>query len=147
MTDYDKIQKILNDFHCDPLYGGHCDQKKLYAKILSKYYWKNMTKDIAKFVRNCDPCKLNKHTIKTKEQLILTETPQKPFDEVQIDTVGPLPRSIFGNQYVITILCNLTKYLIIVAVPEKSAKQIAKALFEECIIYGPIGSILTDMGT
>lgn len=88
---------LIKTFHTDPLIGGHCGQKRLYAKLRSHYYWKNMPKYISKFVKTCELCKLNKIKPHTREPMVITETPAKPFDMVQIDTIGPLAKSNDGN--------------------------------------------------
>jgi len=107
-----------------------------------------MTKDVRQYVKNCDQCNKNKSGKNFKEPLIKTTTPEKAFDRVQIDTIGPLPKSASQNEYALTIVCELTKFLIIVAVPNKSAKTVAKAIVENCIlIYGPVKEIITDNGT
>lgn len=146
----DSVQEklsILKKIHNDPMYGGHTGQKKLYAKLRQNYYWKHMTKDIAKFVRECENCKLNKHQPYTKEQMIITETPEKPFNSLIIDLIGPLTASN-GKLYVVTIICDLTKYLICIPIVDKSAKEVARAIFEKFIlVYGPMKNIRTDRGT
>lgn len=46
------------------------------------------------------------------------------------------------------MICDLTKYLVTAPMADKSAKQVAKAIFEHFIlIYGPLKEILTDRGT
>lgn len=87
VTEESKKLEILKTFHLDPLFGGHNGQKKLYAKLRNKFYWRNMTKDISKFVRQCENCKKNKHRRKTREEMVITETPLKPFDTLIIDTI------------------------------------------------------------
>ena len=67
-------------YHNDPILRGHCGQKKLYAKLKTKYYWKKMTRDIAKFGRNCEKCILNKVKPQNIEKLVLTPTPTCVFD-------------------------------------------------------------------
>ena len=144
----DEKEKLLNQFHNDPLTGGHCGQKKLLKKLQAGYYWKHMSKDVSTFVKNCELCKLNKVKIGNKEPMSITETPQKPFDLVIVDTVGPLPISNNGYKYILTIVCDLTKYLILIPLIDKSANSVAKALFENCILtFGPMKEIRTDMGT
>lgn len=139
--------EILEKFHNDPVYGGHTGQKKLYAKLRQNFYWKGMTKDIAKYVRNCKNCKLNKHAQYTKEEMVITETPEKPFDSVIIDLIGLLTATS-GKLYVITIICDLTKYLVCVTSTDKTAKTVAKAILEKFVlVYGPMKNIRTDRGT
>lgn len=80
--------------------------------------------------------------------MTLTPTPQQPFDIVLIDTIGPLPKSEEGNEYAVTLICDFTKYLVALPIPDKHSKTVAKAIFETHILtYGPMRTIVTDMGT
>lgn len=64
------------------------------------------------------------------------------------DTVGPLLKSNNGNQYILTIIFDLSKYLITVPLSDKSAKSVACAIFENFIlIHGPMKSMRSDLGT
>lgn len=46
------------------------------------------------------------------------------------------------------MICDLTKYLVCAPTPDKSAREVAKAIFESFIlIYGPMKEIRTDRGT
>lgn len=51
-------------------------------QVRGNYYWKLMTKDIASFISKCENCSINKHKIHTKEAMVISETPAKPFDLV-----------------------------------------------------------------
>ena len=84
VTDTNEKQKLMNVYHNDPLIGGHCGRRKLYAKLRTKYFWKNMSKDTAIFVKNCSKCNVNKVRPGNKEELVLTPTPIKPFDIVVV---------------------------------------------------------------
>ena len=55
------------------------------------------------------------------------------LDTVYADTIGSFPRSILGNEYAITLICDLTKYLVTVQIPDKSAKTGANAIFENFV--------------
>lgn len=91
---------------------------------------------------------MTKVSIRNKEPLTLTKTPQKPFDVIVIDTIGPLTTSNYGNKYAVTMICDLSKYLVIIPIPNKEANTVAKAIFTHFIlIYGLIKRILTDLGT
>lgn len=143
----DKLS-ILEKFHTDELHGGHCGQKRLYAKLRESYYWPQMTRDIAKFVKNCHICKLTKPGPKTRQELSLTDTPIQPLDIVQIDTIGPMQKSNSGFQYAVTIIDELSKFLVIIPTIDKSAKTVARAIFENFVLrYGAMRTIKTDRGT
>lgn len=142
------INEIIKRNHDNPFYGGHFGQKKLLEKIKTRYKWKNMAKDVAQYTKNCEKCKLNKIQSHTREPMKITETPQSPFDIVIIDTIGPLPKTEAGHEYAVTIICDLSKYLIMVPITDKTANSVAKAIFENVIlIFGPIINIRTDRGT
>lgn len=140
--------RLLKTYHDDPIFGGHVGQKRLYCKLKSNYYWENMYRDVSKFVKNCEKCKINKPKTKNIEPLQITNTPQKSFDIVVVDTIGPFKKTINGNQYAVTLICDLSKYLILIPIPNKESETVAKAIFEHCIlIYGPMRTILSDRGT
>lgn len=141
-------KKILEKFHSDPLYGGHIGIKRMLAKIKSKFTWKNMTKDITKHVKNCESCQINKSFIKTKEKLTITTTAQTCFDLIAIDTIGPLPKTENNFEYAVTVVCELSKYVIAIPIENKKAHTVAKAIVENVfLIYGPARRVLTDCGT
>lgn len=147
VTDKTEKLELMKKFHDDPLFGGHSGQRKLHAKLKNEFYWKGMTKDIKSYLQECKNCKTNKHTNYTKEEMVITETPDKPFDVVIIDTIGPLTTSNRGNSYAVTMICDLTKFLVCAPIVDKSAKEVAKAIFERFILtFGPMKSIRTDRG-
>lgn len=144
----EEINNIIKEFHDNPILGGHPGRKRLLDKIKTKYFWKKMSKDVSNYVKSCHSCKINKPINKSVENMIITPTPQKAFDIVLIDTIGPMIRSDNGNEYALTLICDLTKYLVSIPIPNKSAKVVAKAIFENFILlYGPMKTVLTDMGS
>lgn len=148
VTNREKQLKLIEECHNDRMRGGHWGQKRLYANLRCKFYWKNMAKDVIKFVRNCEKCKLNKAKQRTKGPMTLTPTPIRPFDVVIIDTIGPMSKTSSGNIYALTIVCELSKYLIMCPMQNKEAKTVAKTLFEElCLQYGTPKTIRSDLGT
>lgn len=140
--------ELLERFHNDPIFGGHVGKKKLYEKLRSQFYWPNMTKDVSKFVSACHKCKVNKPKNLHKEPMIITKTPQQPFECIIVDTIGKLPKSKNNNEYIVTIICELTKYLVTIAIPNKEANTVAKAIVESFVLkYGLMKEILSDNGT
>jgi len=118
------------------------------AKVKRHYYWKGMTRDITYYIRKCPKCQKSKVTRKIKTPLTITDTPIHAFDRVIVDTIGPLSKSENGNEYAVTLICDLTKYLVAIPIPNKNANTVAKATFENFILkYGPVKTFITDMGT
>ena len=148
ITNEKTINDILDKVH-NTLTGGHIGQYKMYKKIRREYSWNKMKKTIKEFLDKCLTCKLNKHQTKTAEPFVKTDTPNTPFEAVSIDTVGPFQKTNNNNRYAVTIQCNLTKHVTVIAIPNKEANTVARAEIEKImLIYGTnIKEFRTDMGT
>lgn len=139
---------LIEKYHDDPVLGGHCGSKRLYSKLRTHFYWKKMIDDITNYTKTCQKCQLNKIKRHTKEPMTITKTPQGTFDVMIVDTIGPLKKSINENTYAVTLICDLTKYLITTPIKNKESQSVARAIFENFIlIYGPMREMRTDMGT
>lgn len=70
------------------------------------------------------------------------------FQVVQIDLQGPFLSSLNNNRYIVTMVCELTKYLVAIPNANKEARTVANAIFEGFITtFGPMKTMLTDLGT
>lgn len=148
ITNEAKKKELIQLYHSHPILGGHAGSKRLCNKLKQKFYWKNMSRDVAQFIKNCHKCQTNKAKANKKIPLQITDTPQSAFDKVSIDTIGPLQRTERGHIYAVTLMCNLTKYLIIVPINNKEARTVAKAIMENLFLkFGFCKAILTDRGT
>lgn len=91
---------------------------------------------------------MNKPKISNQETLQITDTPYNVFDKLVIDLIGPLHKSVNNNTYALTAICDLSKYLIMIPLPNKEAVTIASALMNEIILtFGVPKAILSDRGT
>jgi len=143
----EKIVEILKFYHDSPI-GGHTGVTRMIKRIREKYNIKNIRKTVLEYVKNCEKCKINKHTIKVKAPLQVTSTPAEAFDTVAIDTIGPFTRSNRSNRYAITIQDELTKFVEIIPISCKEAAIVARAIVENFILtYGIMKNIKTDLGT
>jgi len=108
-----------------------------------------MKKDIQDFIRTCREWQLKKLTrVKTKQPMVITDTPGMAFDKVSLDIMGPLPITENNYQYILTMQDLLTKYSVASPLQEATSLTIADAFTKEFIcIYGAPRAILTDQGT
>lgn len=87
---------------------------------------------------------LNINNQNIKEPMVLTKTPCRSFEIIQIDTVGPL-KSSSEFKYILTLQCELTKYIEAFPIEDKEAKTIAKVLCEKFILkYGNFKVLKSD---
>lgn len=148
VTDVAQQRELVEKFHEDPRDGGHFGIAKTLQKLRSRYFWSDMSGQVRQYVMECHKCQVNKPKRKTVEPLTLTDTPSRPFYRVSIDTVGPMAMSEKGSRYALSIVCDLTKYLIMLPMKNKEARTIARAMFEGLIlVHGPVEVIVSDQGT
>ena len=122
--------------------------EKTYRHIRERFYWKGMKQDIHDFVKRCEICEMQKLTrVKTKEPMVITDTPSEPFAKIAIDTVRPLLITTSGNQHILTMQCLQSKFCIALSIPKIKAITIANALARHFLAqYGVQRIILTDRG-
>ena len=147
VEDRDEKNRLLTHYHEHPLEGGHCGFRRTYAKMKSLFFWKDMSKDLALFIKNCASCQVNKPKRQICEPMVITGTPSRPFESVIIDTIGPFPSTTNRVKYALTIICDFSKYLSIIPIPNKSAETIANVLLNYTLTYGPLSTVRSDMGT
>jgi len=139
---------LISENHSSAI-GGHKGVTKTYNRLRPHFYWNTMKKDIQNFIQKCRQCQLKKLTrVKTKQPMIITDTPGSSFDKVSLDIMGPLPITPRGNIYILTMQDLLTKYSVAVPLQEATSLTIADAFVKHFIcIYGAPKIILTDQGT
>ena len=109
-------RKIVIHNNHDLAIAGHPGYIKTYAKIARTYYWPNMGKDIQKHVQECDACQRTKsanHPPIGKLQPL--PIPNRAWESIAMDFLGPLPQSISGHDMILIIIDRLTKMAIFIA--------------------------------
>lgn len=146
--DRDEIRVILNDFHLLPT-SGHAGVNRMLNNIKRYYYWPNMSHDVIKYVKKCAHCQYNKHTNKyIKEPMTITSTPDTSFQRISLDIVGPLDVDNYNYKYVLTIQCELSKFVEAYPLERKDTESVSRAFVNNFILrYGVPKDIITDQGT
>ena len=140
---------ILRRHHGIPM-SGHGGRKRTKRAIEQRYYWKNMDRDIRRWIRACAICQRRKTPrplrAGTPKSVCVT---QRPWHTAAIDLVGPLPKtSGNGNCYILTILDTFSRWVIAIPIKSKHAREVADALYKHLICqHGTPTRIYSDRGT
>jgi Integrase zinc binding domain/Integrase core domain len=144
LTDVVEIKQALKDCH-DSKVGGHQGIAATTEKIERYYVWPSMTKDIREYVENCSICKKCKPSKIKKIPMKVTSTSSSCFARVIIDLVGPFKETPNGSKYVLSMMCDLSRYVILVALPDATAESVARGLSEKLIcVFSAPSEILSD---
>lgn len=140
-------QLILNDFQLLPN-GGHAGINKMYNSIKQHYVWGNLKDDVSKFVTKCDDCQRHKHSTHPVEPLTVTTTASSAFENIFLDLVGSLNQDDEDFRYILTLQCDLTKFVEAYPIKNKDAETVARAFVNNFILrFGIPKEIVTDQGT
>jgi len=140
-------QDILAEAHGGQ-FTGHDGIYKTRERILQCYYWPGMDRDINDFIKSCVKCQQRVKNNKTNNTL-LQPLPQcsTPNQRIHADLFGPLKTSGSGKKHILCITDAMTKYVELVAIPDKEAQTVAEAIFNRWICrYGSPLQITTDGG-
>jgi Integrase zinc binding domain len=147
INDMETKGLIMNDFHLLPT-GGHAGINRMAKTIRKYYFWPAMAKDIHKFVKACDSCQRFKHCLLPKEEMVVTSTATEALDKIYLDLVGPITTDEDDFRYVLTMQCELSKYVLAVPMKNKETNTVAREFVNNFVLkYGVPSAIATDCGT
>ncbi len=107
-----------------------------------------MKKDVENFIRKCDDCQRYKHSRPNVEPMTITTTASCVFEKVFLDIVGPLEVDAQNNRYVLTLQCELSKFVEAYPLQNKEAETVAKSFVNNFILrYGIPSEIVSDRGS
>jgi len=148
VIDMDEKRIILNDFHLLPT-SGHAGIKRMINNIKRYYFWSGLDIDVNNFVKKCDKCQKQKYSNHyIREPMVVTSTANFSFQKVYLDIVGPLPTDSDGFNYILTLQCELTKFVEAYPLKNKDSVSVARSFVENFILrYGIPQEIATDRGS
>jgi hypothetical protein len=136
---------VLHKAHGDAL-AGHPGITRMSANLAQFFWWPNMSRDVAHFVRSCRTCAAAKSSTGLRLGVdSFSSVPLQPFTHWSMDLIGPLPKSCSSNDLIVTWVNHTSKLIVAKAICQgnSSAKVLAELTFEAiCCRFG-LPSILT----
>ena len=136
---------VLKLAHEIPL-AGHMGRKKTAQRILQRFYWPSLFKDVKKFCEACSECQKTAPSRNIRAPLVPLPIIDVPFHRIAMDIVGPLPRSRSGNKYILVLCDYATRYPEAIPLRTIDAEHIAEELLKVFARVGVPEEILTDQG-
>jgi transposase InsO family protein len=128
---------------------GHMGVRKTYDRILRYFFWPRLKRDVASYIKTCHTCQLTgkpNQSIKPVPLCPIMAIGQ-PFEHLIIDCVGPLPRSRSGAIYLLTVMCQSTRYPAAYPLRTITTKSVVRALTQFISIFGIPKVIQSDQGS
>ncbi|KAL7886844.1 hypothetical protein AOLI_G00045650 [Acnodon oligacanthus] len=121
---------LLRYYHDHPT-AGHLGVTKTLARLRLRFFWPKMASDVKMYVLSCSVCQLTKPSQRKPAGLMAPINPERPWEYVGVDFVGPLPRTSCGNVHIIVFLDYFSKWVEINAVREATAQVAASKFLSE----------------
>ena len=132
LPDPDKQNGLLEAVHA----SAHLGTEHMYCKLrTSAYYWPAMCADCHHTVQACPQCL--RHTVrKTGFHPLNPVSASLPMDHVAIDLLSPGVTSDNGFNYVLLVVCLLSRFIFLHALHTKSAAEVVARLY---LIFSDLG--------
>ena len=137
-------QEIISACHADWA-TGHFGIYKSHQRILERYWWPTLFKDIKEFVENCSLCLRVKPQQKQQGRMGIRPWPSKPLHLISIDFLVNLPITSRGNRHLLVINDHFTKFIKLYPVKDRTAPTIAKCIVDFCLTFGIPYRLYSDM--
>ncbi|GKV06387.1 hypothetical protein SLEP1_g18287 [Rubroshorea leprosula] len=147
--DHALRREIMGDAHCTS-YTIHPGSTKMYRDLRSTFWWRNMKREIARFVSQCLTCqKVKAEHQRLPGKLQLLPIPQWKWENITMDFVTGLPRTLKGNDSIWVIVDRLTKSAHFLPYRTgTSIEKLASMYMEEVVkLHGVPVSIVSDRDT
>ena len=115
--------------HHDVPAAGHRGQWKMVELVMRNYWWLGVTRDMGKYVEECDLCqRMKNRTEEPVGKLKLSEMPEKPWTYLTVDFITKLP-VVAGKNAILVIYDRLSKMTHFVTTTEGTSVEGLARLF------------------
>jgi transposase InsO family protein len=125
---------------------GHFGHYKTTQYVRRTYWWPSMTGDIETYCRTCGQCQTTKDSNTRPAGLLVTlPVPDRPWQSVGLDFMGPLPPSN-SYDYLLVVIDRFTSMVHLIPTTVKvTASQVASLFLNEVVrLHGVPDSIVSD---
>ena len=123
-------------------------QRKTCDKVVCRFTWPGVTKDVNLYCKTCDMCqRINKTDVRTKAEMVASPIITTLFQRISCDIVGALPISQeIGNKFIFTIMEHACHFPCTVALTNHKAATLVKELVKYFSLFGLQSQVLHDLG-
>jgi hypothetical protein len=140
-TEQERLQLIQQEHSL-----GHFGRDAIFNALMDEnYWWPGMRQQIQTVVSQCNSCArflIGKAGFKPSS-FILSEG---PWSHIQIDCCLSFPQAYDGNRDLLVIIDLFTSFVIAFPIPDRSAKTVAKKLWQVCALFGLPHILQSDNG-
>ena len=136
------ISNVLEYYHLPT----HKAVQKMFSEIRGKMFIPKLLHTIVEYRKRCIQCCAIRTQKKPSTERIKTSTAIHPWMWGACDLIGPLPKTLDGNMYILTYVDLFSRWIEIRPLPNKTAQAVLKALDSIFSVRGPCLNLTGDNG-
>ena len=136
---------LISYFHIQ--LGCHQGENKTYQRMSQYMTWPGMRPDIRQAIATCEVCKLAKPDHRPPHKLGRFPVAKRPFEQMHLDLIGPLPRGLYKNKYILSIIDSFSRFVIAKPITAKTPEKIIRVIQDQILQpYGHPSLLICDGG-
>ena len=143
LSEREEILRLCHDI--EP--SGHQGTNRTTARVKTYFHWWQLKQSVINHVLSCRVCSLHKKGKSPPKSPFQSYQAGAPMERVHLDFLGPLPVTPRGNEYILVMVDQFTKWMEVVPLPSQTAEVTAKAAIDGFFArFGYPFEIFTDQG-
>ena len=126
-------ERVMDMCH-DTKVAGHPGIDKTLLRVRQNFHWPRVKRDVELYVRACNVCNHNKK-LRGHRAALRSYHAGVPMERVHIDLIGPLVRSNQGNEHIVVMVDQFSKWVVCAALPDQTAPKVAYEFFSKFVQY------------
>ena len=138
------MEDVLAIAHDSLADGGHRGVTKTIARILERFWWKDMRHDVEEYIKICRSCQLAKAQQKPFQKPYKTRIVTNLFQVISVDVLE-ISVASYGFNHILVIIDDFSRFSLLVPTKTQSAMEMAAIIYERVVcLYGPPLFLLSD---
>ena len=137
------VNNLLHLYH-DSAYIGHRGVEKTVERISRLYLAFNLSQKVREYISSCTKCLEHRNPHRRPSPIFQYKVIAKPFYEIHMDILGPLPTTSEGFKYIIVYVDRFTRYTLIDKLKDRSAISVASSIMSKVISEYQTPSVLVS---
>lgn len=125
---------------------GHQGSEKVVERIARHFWWPTINKDIVNYVQSCHRCAATLSQGKREAPLNVRPKERRPFQLVEADLKGPLPKAKNGYNNILVLMDPTTKFAEMHPITDQQSASVCKKLKDWISRYGIPKRLHSDNG-
>ena len=141
------IPQVLQLAH-DELLAGHNGVQKTLARVLQRFWWPSVNRDVAQYTQSCSACAA-RTSAGRKPRAPLQERPRadRPFHALEMDIKGPLPTTSSSFHYIFVIQDAFSRYAEKCPLRRPTTEEVCVEVRRWITLYGLSVTVHSDRGS